>query len=237
MTTLRSTLNLRWTHSGWAVALLWYIATFLGAVLYFIPVMIVILLLGLYKYEDASQIGELGTGMLLLSAVLVGAACGSTIGLAQWLALRRELARAGWWVGATIAGFASLGVFALVADAIQPGWFTWAATLICSGKLFWLARVNPDWSASSWAPGALTYALFGCALGLFQWFVLRGRVRYAGWWIPINAGGWAVAAALANSFSWADFVLYITAIPMVVAAIGMAWLTRNTTAMQAPARG
>lgn len=227
MTTLKTTLNLRWTHAGWVFALLWYVASFIGAILYAIPVVIVQLLLGLDKLEDPSQIAQLSSGMLVLSAVLCGAACGSTIGLAQWFVLRRELERVGWWVGATIAGYASLGLFAAFANALQPGWLTWGATLIGSGKLFWLARVNPDWPASSWAPGALTYVLFACTLGVLQWLVLRRQVRRAGWWIAISAVGWAVAAALANVFTWKDFVLYVTALPEVMAAVGMAWLVRS----------
>ncbi len=33
----------------------------------------------------------------------------------------------------------------------------------------------------------------GIGLGVAQWGVLRGKVRGAGWWIPITVAGWALA--------------------------------------------
>jgi hypothetical protein len=37
----------------------------------------------------------------------------------------------------------------------------------------------------------LLHALFGTAVGLFQWLLLRRYVRRAAWWILSTAGGWA----------------------------------------------
>lgn len=52
----------------------------------------------------ASALGSIDAALLLMGAAL---------GVGQWLVLRRDVPRAGWWVAATIAGW---GLVALVTD-------------------------------------------------------------------------------------------------------------------------
>jgi hypothetical protein len=202
---------------------LWFAASWVGGLLYVIPVSVVHFVLGLDRLNDPSSLGGLGAWMPVLAAVLCGAACGSTIGLGQWLVLRSYLARIGLWVATTIAGYASIGLLPLIANVLQPGWSDWAFTLIIAGKMHWLARVDPSWPAASWLPGAITLTMFGAVLGIAQWLVLRNRVDRAGWWIAISAGGWACAAAM----SFLPPVLAVLTsfdLPIIVAAAGMVWL-------------
>ncbi len=236
MTTLKAALGAGRTYPGWVLWALWIAATFVGTLIYFVPVGLVYLLLGLDRLGDPQRAGEISAGMMALAAVLCGAASGATIGTVQWLVLRTQIKRIGWWVGATTVGYASIGLLPLIGNVLQPGWLNWAYTLIISGKMHWIARVlapgdpvSPGWEAASWQAGAVTLVLFGFVLGIGQWFVLRGRVRQAGWWIAISALGWALAAALSLPFvSWAGFVTLSGDLPAAVAGAGIAWLLRRS---------
>ncbi len=225
MTTLKTTLNIGRAYPGWVFWVLWWAGSFVGALIYFIPVGVVNIVLGLDRLEDPARAAELGAGMRVLAAVLCGAACGSTIGLMQGLVLRLRLNHIGAWVAATVAGYASIGVLPLIANAFHPGWLDWAITLIVNGKMHWLARVEADWPASAWLPGFITLSLFGVVLGAIQWLVLRGRVPHAGWWIPITAVGWALAAALSTVPNRYLAVSFSFDLPAMVAGAGMAVLT------------
>ena len=83
-----------------------------------------------------------------LAAVLVVALGGAVTGILQWLVLRSQVSRAGWWVLASTVGWA-LGV--LVASTIPPGnnetGPLWALAVtgavlgvVTGGALVWLLR-------------------------------------------------------------------------------------------------
>jgi len=237
MTTLKTALNVERQHPGWTFWLLWLAATIVGEILYAIPVGAVQIVLGLDRLDDPQRAGEITAWMLVLAAVLCGAAIGATIGLAQWLVLRREFKRMGWWVAATVAGYASIGLLPLIAGVFQPGWPDWAFTLIINDKMHWLARVVAGWPNASWAPGAMTLTLFGAALGFFQWLVLRGRVYQAGWWIALSTVGWALAAVLnimpsepgpSLTFELMIVLTIAPGVPTALAGAGMVWLLRRS---------
>lgn len=55
--------------------------------------------------------------VVLGNAVLIYATAGLLIGIAQWLALRRRVPRAGWWIAASALGYVAGGAAALAAGA------------------------------------------------------------------------------------------------------------------------
>ncbi len=214
------------TYPGWVVFALWFAVTFVGGLAYVIP-MIVVYLFFLLIGLNPDRIEEFSPAALVLASILSGAACGSTIGLGQWLVLRREIRETGRWIAATTGGYASIGLLILIGNLVQPGWLTWGATLITSGKMHWIAGVRPEWVGSAWLPGAITLVLFGAVLGMAQWLVLRHYVRGAGWWILFSAAGWALAAALsALEVPMSVFVLTFE-LPYLIGGVGLVWLIRR----------
>jgi hypothetical protein len=149
--------------------------------------------------------GTLLTGMLLfarleplagpvvsaLLAVVIGMCLeGSIVGTAQWLVLRQALSRLAWqqWTMAT---------------AIGAG-IAWTLGMIPS-TIIALNSTSPD-AANQPAPepSALVYYGAAAALGFFagsilavaQWWVLRGYVQRAWWWLPANGCAWALGMVL-----------------------------------------
>ena len=128
-----------------------------------------------------------------------GAMAGASVGMMQWLILRRQLSRAGWWVLASMVGGA-VG-FSLV------GWFPLDPT-VGFGLIGLVGRLGDVTVA------AVLGIQIGAPVGIMQWFVLRQRFFRAGWWILANIIGFAAgfaAASVTDSF----------VIPLMV-AIGMA---------------
>ena len=128
----------------------WVVATALGAMIAYLLAMLAVAL-GLLVQEQMA--------LLAIGAVVFGVGFLVSIGLPQWLVLRRQLRHAGWWVPANALAW-PLGVavpfvaLALVPDA-APCW-VWAATGIVSGlvmglvvgavtglALLWLVRSEP----------------------------------------------------------------------------------------------
>jgi hypothetical protein len=125
-------------------------------------------------------------------------------------------------------------LIALVVSTFQPKWLHWAYILIVNDKMHWLARVDASWPASSWLPGAITLTLFGAALGIAQWVVLRGHIQQAGWWIVLSTGGWALGAALSAGPDVSTAVIASWGVPVLVGAGGMGWLLRESAAAIRP---
>ena len=135
----------------------------------------------------ASTVGwAVGGGLSgTLGSIQAGYVGGMTVGAAgagvlQWLVLRRRIARAGWWVPATVLVSAVVGgVIVAVGSSGGRGW-------------------NVTWSAD---PGRVVVglagmSLFGTMLGVLQWLVLRRRVARAGWWVLAGGVGWVAGAPL-----------------------------------------
>ena len=57
---------------------------------------------------------------------------GLSIGMAQWLLLRRRLARAGWWIAANVVGWGLLGLITLGNALGQYGLFTLGLLPACA---------------------------------------------------------------------------------------------------------
>lgn len=110
------------------------------------------------------------------TGVILVAAQGVALALAQWLVARRYVRGAGRWAWAT-AGAAALAVGAMavvVRGPLHAQWWTYDEILL----------------------------LEGVVVGLAQWLVLRPYGARAGWWIVVSALVWplaVIAAVLASA--------------------------------------
>jgi hypothetical protein len=116
-------------------------------------------------------------------------ALGGVIGTGQWFVLRRRVYRADRWAWMSAAG-AAVGV--VVSQ--------------------WLDVLDMYIGPGMELDDLLAGAGFGIVLGVVQWWVLRGWVKAAYWWILASVAGGAV------SF----FVAQIAAIMVRVAGLGYA---------------
>ena len=132
------------TRDDWSLGIRWVVATTLGWVIGFA-------ICAAQKAFFESISGD-------------GAVIGVCVGIVQSIALRGRVKHTGWWIVASVVGFA-VGKFA--ADAI--------AASIAGAVGF-----------------ALGGAAIGAALGAAQWLVLRRQVVQAGLWVPATALAWAV---------------------------------------------
>ncbi len=203
-----TTLSLRQTHPGLVFWVQWVLATVAGAIAYVIIVPLIVIPL----MSAVALLAPAGPGpaaeppvwlQLVLRAFGMGA-LGAAIGLAQWLVLRRVLGGAGWWVPATMVGYAALNA---------AGWI-------------WLLPVEPP----PWLAGSSSFLLTGLVIGVAQWLALRGRVERAAWWIAISVAGWALAFALTGLIVLSGLyvepmdMLAALLVPVAVSGAGLAWL-------------
>ena len=106
-----------------------------------------------------------------------GAVGGAVVGILQWLVLRQQLSRTGWWVLASTVGIA---VF---------------------GDVVWYSSTTVEWVITG---GALSFtvamsvgfAVGGAVVGILQWLVLRQHLSRAGWWVLASTVGFPVGAAV-----------------------------------------
>ena len=108
----------------------------------------------------------------MVSGALGGALAGAVIGAAQWLVLRRYLRVGPEWILATVIGVA-------IGDGIGA-LLTGAGTGI--GALL------------------ITGLATGVAVGLLQWWLLRGRVLLASLWPPVIAIAWPLGWTVTWAF-------------------------------------
>ena len=146
-------MNTERAQLGWGFWLWWVLASTVG-----MAVGIAVL--------EAAVFRVLGAVGGAVDGVVAGAVVGTSVGIAQWLVLRRQVSRAGWWVLASIVGFA-------VGFGVGVGWVMASA----------VAETVTVGLYAGWAVG-------GASVGIAQWLVLRRQVSRAGW------GYWPASWAL-----------------------------------------
>jgi len=92
----------------------------------------------------------------------IGAGLGAGVGIMQWLILRRQVSRAGWWVLASIVGLAVAPVVG-TAVALAGGY-----------------SITPE-SFGVLVGWIVVAAVGGAMAGIMQWLILRRQVSRAGW--------------------------------------------------------
>ena len=136
---------------------------------------------------------------------------GLGMGFAQWLLLRKYLKHSAGWILATGLAMLLEGLFRMSLPPDTP-----------PGLI-----------------GPLTIPAGAILLAVCQWFVLRGRVPHAGWWVVICIAGWVPTLAFSVAAEYLQLspeslfaivaIAIGTILPFAVAAGGMVWLLRQTT--------
>jgi hypothetical protein len=134
-------------------------------------------------------------------SIIVGSGIAALYGTIQWLVLRRRLVGVGWWIPASIIGFAVKWCFVAIIDELVTG----RISIIAAG------------------------AIGGAFVGGTQWLILRGRVCRAGWWVlasaASNAIGWAITDTAINMA--VPLEIRGAAISGAIDGIVLAWLTQH----------
>ncbi|MCU1568889.1 MAG: hypothetical protein JWQ56_3826 [Pseudarthrobacter sp.] len=140
------------------------------------------------------------------SMIVAGACEGALLGLGQSIGFGSSVVRRSSWVAATAAGAAvawSIGMLPSTIIDFDPG-----------------------------SPSVVPWILAGAVLLLvsipaLQWLVLRRVIRPAFWWIPVNAGVWAVG--ILWTLAPSPFIDERTALPVLFGTYILAGLLMAVT--------
>jgi hypothetical protein len=153
---------------GWRFGLRWVLLTIagwaIGFPLSFVFVAVAGLIIGVH---EGSILLKLGLDNAAAFVVVV-----AVVSLMQWLALRRVVQRAGFWVLASIIGFT-------ISSSIHG--------VVC--HVYGYPDDMGPLGAQVWT---LFFILGGTLTGLLQQRILRHQVRRSGWWVPASAAGWGL---------------------------------------------
>jgi hypothetical protein len=177
---------------GWSFWLQWFLACLAGFVAG-IPLFIGLGLL--FGDTPGPVVGNAAAGVIH----------GAEFGIAQWLILRRQGHKVGWWVAASIVGF-------MIGFPLTKALF---------GEL-----------SSGLVVAAVEGGVVGAIVGALQWLVLRRRVAHAGWWVLASTLAWALSTVLGEAGALAageDFVADLLRVILGAAltGAGMVWLLRQ----------
>ena len=177
---------------GWSFWLKWFLACLAGFVVG-IPLFIGLGLL--FGDTPGPVVGNAAAGVIH----------GAEFGIAEWLILRRQVHKVGWWVVASILGF-MIG-------------FPLTKTLL--GEL-----------SSGLVVAGVEGAVVGAIVGALQWLVLRGRVAHAGWWVLASTLAWMLSVVLGELGGLAAGVDFVADLLRVIlgaalSGAGMVWLLRQ----------
>jgi hypothetical protein len=155
------------TAPRWLIALEWTLLSTVG-----LAAGMLLTLLGLWL---SAMLGSSLDEDLFASLVLLPL-MGLSLGFFEWLLLRRMFVRIGWWIMATLLG--------------------WAAGFPASFAIFQGLMGLTGEQITGALAGVLQVSLFAVLVGILQWLILRRHVRLAAWWIVASLVGWNAALAL-----------------------------------------
>ncbi len=168
------------------------------------------------------------SGMMVVVYVSTG---GTAAAVLQWLALRRDIAHAGWWVATGIAGGAVAGMIGLVVG-IGVGIGTGVVEGLAAGRAEGVATGISEGARAGVAAGAdiagvATAILFGAAVGVVQWLVLQRQIAGSGWWILACSVGWVVSGLSAGVTDSAAGWAVLGTVYGVITGCVLVWLLRR----------
>jgi hypothetical protein len=128
-----------WAMHPWFPAITrraWWLATLVGALVAYVLGYLPSTLMSLGEGASQSQAAEPPQWLVLLLAAGLGAVAGAVLSFAQWLALRKRVPRAGWWVPANmLAWLAGMPIIFWGIDAAQKGQPLAQTVLLLAGCL------------------------------------------------------------------------------------------------------
>ena len=111
---------------------------------------------------------------LIITPILFATVIGLTIGLVQWLLIRRYIFRSGWWIVASMGGHIVGNILIYVSTPY----------LLSVGRPL--------------QNNVVAGALVGVSIGTAQWLVLRKQFYQSGLWILGNTVGWSISYLLSS---------------------------------------
>ncbi|MFZ0033932.1 MAG: hypothetical protein WAK60_02945 [Sedimentisphaerales bacterium] len=162
-------MNAEHTFIGWRFGLRWVLLTSAGWIISFPLGFVLVAVAGwIIGVHDDSILLKLG-----LDNAAVFICIATVVGLMQWLALRRIVRRAGFWVLASIIGFTiSSSIHGVVCHV-----YGYPDDLGPLGTLVWV----------------VAFVVGGTLAGVLQQRILRRQVCRSAWWVPASAAGWGLS--------------------------------------------
>jgi hypothetical protein len=115
----------------------WWQATLMGALVAYVLGYLPSTLMSLGEQASQAPAAEPPQWIMLLFAAGLGAVAGAVLSFAQWLAMRRKVERAGWWIPANmLAWLVGMPIIFWGIDAAQKGQPPLQAVLLLAGVLF-----------------------------------------------------------------------------------------------------
>ena len=128
-----------WAMHPWFPAITrraWWLATLAGALVAYVLGYLPSTLMSLGEGASQSQTTEPSQWLVLLLAAGLGTVAGAVLSFAQWLALRKRVPRAGWWVPANmLAWLVGMPIIFWGVDAAQKGQSLVQTVLLLAGCL------------------------------------------------------------------------------------------------------
>ena len=129
-----------WAMAPWFPAILrraWWLATLVGALLAYVLGYLPSTLMSLGEEASQAPVAEPPQLIILLLAAGLGAVAGAVLSFAQWLAMRKSVEQAGWWIPANmLAWLVGMPIIFWGIDAAQKGQPLLQAGLLLAGCLF-----------------------------------------------------------------------------------------------------
>ena len=129
-----------WAMAPWFPTIsrrVWWLATVAGAVVAYALGYLPSTLMSLGEEASQTPMAEPPQWIVLLLAAGLGAVAGAVLSFAQWLAMRKSVEQAGWWIPANmVAWLVGMPIIFVGIDAAQKGQSLLRAGLLLAGCLF-----------------------------------------------------------------------------------------------------
>jgi hypothetical protein len=199
-------MNAEHTFIGWRFGLWWVLLTAAGWViglpLGFVFVAVAGWIIGVHDDSILLKLGlDNATAFICIATV---------VGLMQWLALRRIVRRAGFWVLSSIIGFT-------ISSSIHG--------VVC---YVWGYPDNLDHFPGT-VVWAMAFVVGGTLAGVLQQRILRRQVCHSAWWVPASAVGWGLSViGLGIPSFFLPYGRPFIVLPLVLASVLLGIVTGGT---------